>query len=125
MKKIKYLIALSTLIILTACSSTLPPEQAKVKQGIVQGTIEDGLRVFKGIPFAAPPVGDLRWKAPQSPEKWEGVKQTKEYAPDPVQGWGDPSGQSEDCLYLNVWTPAKSSTGGLAKGIPLKTINPS
>ena len=109
MEKIKYLIALSTLIILNACSSTLPPEQAKVKQGIVQGTIEDGLRVFKGIPFAAPPVGDLRWKAPQPPEKWESVKQTTEYAPAPMQGGNPPSGKSEDCLYLNVWTPAKSA----------------
>lgn len=49
---------------ITGCS-TLTPEQVKVEQGIVQGTIQDNLRVFRGIPFAAPPVGDLRWKAPQ------------------------------------------------------------
>ncbi|MFA9390366.1 MAG: carboxylesterase/lipase family protein [Prolixibacteraceae bacterium] len=108
MKRITYLIAAAFILILNACS-TLPPEQVKVEQGIVQGTIEDGLRVFKGIPFAAPPVGDLRWKAPQAVEKWDGVKPTTEYAPAPFQGGNPPSGKSEDCLYLNVWTPAKSN----------------
>ncbi len=109
MGKIKCLIAISVMIVLTACSTTLPPEQAEVEQGIVQGTVEDGIRVFKGIPFAAPPVGELRWRAPQPVEKWNSVKQTTEYAPAPVQGGDPPSGKSEDCLYLNVWTPAKSS----------------
>jgi para-nitrobenzyl esterase len=109
MEKIKCLIAISIIIVLIACSTNLPPEQAKAEHGIVQGTIEDGLRVFKGIPFAAPPVGDLRWKAPQPPEKWEGVRQTTEYAPAPMQGGNPPSGKSEDCLYLNVWSPAKSA----------------
>ncbi len=85
------------------------PNQVKVEQGIVQGTIEDGLRVFKGIPFAKPPIGDLRWKAPQPAEKWEGVKQTTKFAPVPMQGGNPPSGKSEDCLYLNIWTPAKSA----------------
>src|SRR5690606_34755298 len=68
--------------------------------------IEDSLMVFKGIPFAKPPIGDLRWKAPQPPESWEGVKQTTEYGPAPIQG-NDTTGKSEDCLYLNIWTPAK------------------
>jgi len=109
MEKIKFLIVILILIVLTACSTTLPPEQVKLEQGIVQGTIEDGLRVFKGIPFAAPPVGELRWRAPQPVEKWDSIKQTIEYAPAPVQGGNPPSGKSEDCLYLNVWTPAKSA----------------
>jgi para-nitrobenzyl esterase len=107
MKTLFFLISAIVVFIMTGCS-TLPPEQVKIKQGIVEGTIEDGLRVFKGIPFAAPPVGDLRWKAPQPAEKWEGVKRTTEYAPAPIQGGNPPSGKSEDCLYLNVWTPAKS-----------------
>jgi len=108
MKSLIFLMAMSVAFIMTGYS-TLPQAQVKVKQGIVEGTIEDGLRVFKGVPFAAPPVGDLRWKAPQPAEKWEGVKQTTGYAPAPMQGGNPPSGKSEDCLYLNIWTPAKSS----------------
>jgi para-nitrobenzyl esterase len=93
--------------VISACTK-LEPGQVKIKDGILQGSIEGNLTVFKGIPFAAPPVGDLRWKAPQPVEKWEGVKLATEYAPAPVQGGKPPSGKSEDCLYLNVWTPAKS-----------------
>ncbi|MBN8825741.1 MULTISPECIES: carboxylesterase family protein [unclassified Spirosoma] len=85
------------------------PTPVKVVGGLVQGTSEDGLTVYKGIPFAAPPVGDLRWKAPQPVAKWEGVRETKKFAPAPMQGGNPPSGKSEDCLYLNVWTPAKSA----------------
>ena len=65
--------------------------------------------VFKGIPFAKPPIGNLRWRAPQPIKKWEGVLQATKFAPGPIQGGNPPSGKSEDCLYLNVWTPAKSA----------------
>jgi len=108
MKTLILSITITVAGIMTGCS-TLPPEQIKVEQGIVQGTIEDSLRVFKGIPFAAPPLGDLRWKAPQPAPKWEGIKLTTEYAPAAFQGGNPPSGKSEDCLYLNIWTPAKSA----------------
>jgi len=81
----------------------------KVAEGMIQGTVENGLTVYKGIPFAAPPVGELRWKAPQPAAKWEGVRQTTKFAPAPMQGGNPPSGKSEDCLYLNIWTPAKSA----------------
>lgn len=91
----------------TACKKQIPG-QVKVEGGIVQGTITEDMTIYKGIPFAAPPVGDLRWKAPQAVESWEGVKQTTEYAPAPMQGGNPASGKSEDCLYLNIWTPAKS-----------------
>jgi para-nitrobenzyl esterase len=83
--------------------------KVKVQGGTIQGTIENGITVFKGIPFAAPPVGDLRWKAPQPVTKWDGIKQTTKFAPSPYQGGNPPAGKSEDCLYLNVWTPAKSA----------------
>lgn len=92
---------------LNSCT-TADTAQIKVSGGIVQGTIEDSLTIFKGIPFAAPPVGDLRWKPPQAVESWDGVKQATEFAPSPFQGSNPPGGKSEDCLYLNVWTPAKS-----------------
>ncbi|GET33599.1 carboxylic ester hydrolase [Prolixibacter bellariivorans] len=80
-----------------------------MEQGILQGTVTDSLTIFKGIPFAAPPVGDLRWKAPQPAAKWEGVREATKFAPAPMQAGNPPSGKSEDCLYLNVWTPAKSA----------------
>jgi para-nitrobenzyl esterase len=102
------IIATLFLFCTTSCSEQ-DPTQVKTEDGIVQGAIKNELRVFKGIPFAAPPVGDLRWKAPQPVEKWNGVKQTTEFASSPYQWGNPPSGKSEDCLYLNVWTPAKSN----------------
>jgi para-nitrobenzyl esterase len=85
----------------------------KVEQGLVEGRVEDGLTIYRGIPFAAPPVGDLRWRAPQPAAKWQGVRQADKYAPYCMQSNVGPtytrSTASEDCLYLNVWTPAKSA----------------
>lgn len=97
------------------------PVQVKIENGIIEGNYDtkQGLQMFLGIPFAKPPIGDLRWKAPQSPDNWKGVLQTKKFGPRPVQGivFGDmnsrSAGLSEDCLYLNVWTPAKHDTKGL------------
>ena len=85
------------------------PPPIRIEGGLVQGTSVDGLAVYRGIPFAAPPVGDLRWRAPQPAAKWEGVRPAANFAPGPMQGARPPSGVSEDCLYLNVWTPAKSA----------------
>jgi len=91
------------------------PKPVRTEAGLVQGTVEDGVAVYKGIPFAAPPVGDLRWRAPQPPAPWKGVKETNKFAPACMQvpavlpAFGiNPVPLSEDCLYLNVWTPAKS-----------------
>ncbi len=84
------------------------PAPIRVEQGLVQGAAEDGLTIYRGIPFAAPPVGELRWRVPQPAVKWDGVRETVKFAPDPYQGDGK-GNVSEDCLYLNVWTPAKSS----------------
>lgn len=108
MKKRSFLIALSV-IFYTGMGIAQQPSPVKVEQGLLQGTFTDGLAVYKGIPFAAPPVGDLRWKAPQPVIKWDGVRQATEYAPAPFQGGNPPSGISEDCLYLNIWTPAKTA----------------
>jgi para-nitrobenzyl esterase len=89
------------------------PSPVKVNEGLLQGVYEDELVVYKGIPFAAPPVGELRWRAPRPAVKWDGVKQTVKFAPAPMQGGNPPSGKSEDCLYLNIWSPAKSTNDRL------------
>ncbi len=84
-----------------------------VTGGTIQGAELDGIFSYKGIPFAAPPVGDLRWKSPQPVVPWGGIKKTDKFAPGPMQDTsfgamlGGPQGISEDCLYLNVWTGAK------------------
>jgi para-nitrobenzyl esterase len=109
MKTKTFLIVLFTMLITGFCIAQLP-EQVKVEEGLLQGTLENGLTVYRGIPFAAPPVGELRWRAPQPAAKWEGVRQADKFAPGPIQAWGAPAGKSEDCLYLNVWTPAKSAS---------------
>ena len=88
----------------------------RIDTGALQGSEEDGIRVFRGIPYAAPPVGDLRWRPPQQPSAWRGVRRATEYGHDcmqlPVSNEAAPPGRttpSEDCLVLNVWTPAKAS----------------
>ena len=83
---------------------------AKVEQGLLQGTVEEGLTVYRGIPFAAPPSGELRWRSPRPAAPWEGVRHADKFAPECVQRSraGESPSMSEDCLYLNVWTPAKS-----------------
>lgn len=85
------------------------PAPVRVEQGLVQGMAENGLAVYRGIPFAAPPLGDLRWRAPQPAAKWDGVRPVAKFAPKPIQGSRNAPDMSEDCLYLNVWTPAKSA----------------
>lgn len=106
MNKTYLLLFLLTLI--TAGINAQPPAPIKIENGLVQGRFENGLAVYRGIPFAAPPVGDLRWRAPQPVKKWDSILQATDFAPGPIQGWTPPSGKSEDCLYLNVWAPAKS-----------------
>ena len=95
--------------------------QVKIDNGIIEGNYNthSGIQTYFGVPFAKPPVGNLRWKAPQPLDKWNGVKQTKKFGPRPMQTivFGDMNsrsdGVSEDCLYLNVWTPAKRNTKDL------------
>jgi len=85
-------------------------QTAKVTGGEVQGVVTDGISIFKGIPFAAPPVGDLRWKAPAPVQTWTGIKKAEAFGPACMQAsgaMGNTAPVSEDCLYLNVWTPAK------------------
>ena len=93
--------------------------QATTRYGVLEGVCESGVNVFKGVPFAAPPVGENRWRAPQPLQAWQGVRSAKKFGDDPMQGnpFGDmgfdAEKKSEDCLYLNVWTPSKTMTDRL------------
>jgi para-nitrobenzyl esterase len=119
----KKLLLLIGIMLLAACSSE---PVLKIMGGKVQGVETEipGIYVYRGIPYAAPPVGELRWKEPQPVVPWEGVLLADTFGPaapqtDKVSGTsgggidyvkeffanGDPL-RSEDCLYLNVWTPA-------------------
>ena len=102
-------------------------ENAKVKvlQGWLQGYTEGPLKIFKGIPYAAPPVGALRFRQPQDPGRWRGVRKAVQYSAAAIQKVMEmpempanvhgvpqmlaPSQYEEDCLYLNVWSPAKTA----------------
>ncbi len=95
--------------------------QVTIANGIIEGNYNThtGIQTYFGVPFAKPPVGNLRWKAPQPLDNWKGVKPTKKFGPRPMQTmvFGDMAsrsdGISEDCLYLNVWSPAKRNTKNL------------
>ena len=114
MKDFNYRTSLKLLCLLALyCSTPMADTVVKVQQGSLQGVIENDIRVFKGIPFAKPPIGDLRWRAPQPLDNWDGVKKALEFAPSPLQAGNPPSGLSEDCLYLNIWTPAKTADAKL------------
>ena len=98
-----------------ASSALAQIDSARVTGGEVQGTVVNGVAAFKGIPFAAPPVGANRWRSPQPVVPWSGVKKADTFGPACMQDTafaarlGAPTAASEDCLYLNVWTPAKNS----------------
>lgn len=121
-------IQIFSLIFFVGITSTLKAQnnnsfevQTQIKNGLIAGSydIKTGMQKYFGIPFAQPPVGELRWKAPQPLADWSGVKETKKFGPRAVQApvFGDmdfkSDGISEDCLYLNVWTPANRNTENL------------
>ncbi len=106
--------AIAAAIFLAIAVPAIAADRVKTANGTVEGTTgQSGIRAYRGIPFAAPPVGDLRWQAPQPVKNWEGVRSATQFGPRCVQAplFSDmnfrSNGMSEDCLYLNVWTPAK------------------
>ena len=114
------LVCLSLLPLLAAAQSA---ETLRLEQGLIAGVpgADDAVRVYKGVPFAAPPVGDLRWRAPRPPASWQGTHVADAFAPGCVQHvagsrppWTEAfmhqGSTSEDCLYLNVWTAAKDAS---------------
>ncbi len=113
--------ALAVLLSFAAFAHADSPNTVKTDKGKVEGALTtDGKVVtFKGIPFAAPPVGELRWQPPQAAAKWKGVRATKDFGSHCIQSSGYPDmtfhdpGPSEDCLTLNVWAPAGAKHGSL------------
>jgi len=108
----KYFLFVSVFISMMGMAQSTNAPQAITKNGVVEGIKEaSGILSFKGVPFAAPPVGENRWKAPQPVKNWTGVLATKHFGPRGMQAaiFGDmgfrSNGMSEDCLYLNVWSP--------------------
>lgn len=125
----KWLLALP-LLALMGCTSEVSNPVLTIEGGQVQGVLADnpGVYVYRGIPYAAPPIGDLRWKAPQPVVAWQGVKIADTFGHPGYQavhypggyatewGYGDEAPYSEDCLYLNVWTKAP---GEIDKKLPV------
>ena len=109
--------ALAAAVLLTACSAPSGDEPAPIPEAVsidtglvssVDGVKHPDVRVFRGIPYAAPPVGDLRWRPPAPATPWDGVRPGDRFGEDCVQGQRG----SDDCLYLNVWTGAESADEG-------------
>ena len=89
-------------------------QQVMTESGTISGVSAIGLSVYKGVPFAAPPVGDLRWRPPMPAAPWIGTRKADAFAPACMQVGVSMPGEtppvvSEDCLYLNIWTPAKTA----------------
>lgn len=109
-------IILSAALLPASSAVAAPPApQVRIDSGVLRGTASDGVIAFKGIPFAAAPIGALRWRAPQPPASWRGVRDATRYGADcmqkPFPSDAAPLGTApaEDCLYANVWRPARSA----------------
>ena len=122
------MIAFRAVCIAIACLALLPAAnarvaaaslQARVDGGAIRGVLAHGVVTFKGIPYAAPPIGALRWAPPQPVKPWRGVRPALHFAPDcaqlPTPGDDAPlrTQSTENCLYLNVWRPRSASARGL------------
>jgi para-nitrobenzyl esterase len=108
-------LAITTFLFITTSFGQNNNLVVKTANGLVEGKLESsGVRSFKGIPFAAPPVGKFRWREPQPVVNWDGVRKTDHFGPRAMQApiFGDmgfrSDGMSEDCLYLNVWSPSNA-----------------
>ena len=131
-------ILLGFLSLISLLTNTFGQNTVVTTYGPIAGSSDEGVLVFKGIPYAKPPVGDLRWQAPQEPTPWVNTRMTVEFSPKCPQKNFSPTQDSaitegeEDCLYLNVWTPALSGKrpvlffihgGGNQQGSAAETLN--
>jgi para-nitrobenzyl esterase len=110
---IRLLAFVPAIVSLVAASAAAAIEDpVRLDTGLIAGTAGStpDVRVFKGVPFAAPPVGPLRWRPPQPVQSWSGVREASTFGPRCMQGQGSARDVSEDCLYLNVWTAAASAS---------------
>src|SRR5579863_8552784 len=103
-------------------ASVAGAQQVVTESGALTGVHEGGISVYKGVPFAAPPLGDLRWRPPLPVASWTGTRKADAFAPACMQLGVSMPGEtppvvSEDCLYLNIWTPAKKKTAH--EGLPV------
>ena len=125
--------SVAALLVLVCLSCTRPDSQTthhdlsvvKTSGGLISGSYEDSVFIFKGVPYAAPPVGDLRWKAPQPVTRWEDTLKCVAFGasavqndPKPFMMWSEefitpPQPLSEDCLFLNIWSGARTASDRL------------
>jgi len=106
--------AMLVLLVLASLWSAASAAAIPTESGLLEGVQENGITMFKGVPFAAPPIGALRWRAPQAPAAWSGIRSADKFAPICMQHGSypedaPPEPMSEDCLYLNVWVPPRAA----------------
>ena len=116
-RKLAHRVATGALLLMFAAGTSAQTSNVvKIESGQIRGAAEGKVIAFRGVPFAAPPLGDLRWRAPQPVRPWDGIRPAEKYASDcmqePFPSDAAPlgSGISEDCLYLNLWKPASSDS---------------
>jgi para-nitrobenzyl esterase len=106
----------TAILIATSCATACAQTRVQTTAGTIEGSTGNGIIAFKGVPYAAPPVGDLRWRAAQPPVAWQGIRKATEFGASCMQlkagarlPWTEEfmvqNQISEDCLYLNIWTP--------------------
>jgi para-nitrobenzyl esterase len=112
------LLAIGAALLFAPAGARVASPPIRIDTGVVQGYARDGIVEYRGLPFARPPVGDLRWRPPQLPSSWEGTLRAENFKPACMQAGPTVPGMaveptSEDCLYLNVWTPEGAANARL------------